>query len=127
MVAGPRDESWRCAGRFLDLAHLADYATTGDNSPGNIVPLCHFPCHHDIPMFDNRAGALAWVNAGRMAPGWWQVCTDAAGLAGNLTGRRQLRDLHRWAQGVMLEGLLPAPDEPRVVPGLRRPDRAASV
>lgn len=53
---------WNQANAFLDRAHLQDHVVCGDDSPSNLVPLCHL-CHSVMPEFDDRQQALDWVKS----------------------------------------------------------------
>lgn len=72
---GKRD-SWERASRWLDRAHLQDHCVAGNDDAANLVLLCHL-CHDDMPPFDTRDDALAWVAARPRAEGDWQAFTDA--------------------------------------------------
>ena len=70
---------WKAAGAFIDRAHLANHAEDGPDTASNLVPLCHL-CHRDMPWFNTRREALAWVAAGCDRP-WigyidWTRFTD---------------------------------------------------
>lgn len=65
------------AARFLDLAHLEDYCYRQNDAIGNVLPLCHYPCHVDMPSFRSCDDALRWINEGSPCPAWWQYVTDA--------------------------------------------------
>jgi hypothetical protein len=103
--------TWQLAGRFLDRAHLADCWKSGDNTAANVIPLCHFPCHRDMPMFIDRDKALAWVLTGKLAPAWWEIATASTAETW-LTDRRHLAYLYRKAlerRVASLESLLEVP------------------
>lgn len=68
-------ESWSRAGKWLDRAHLQDWCVARDDSPANVVMLCHI-CHDRMPEFDERADALAWVDSQPRRDGGWQMWTD---------------------------------------------------
>jgi len=77
-VADGRRDSWRCAGAWLDRAHLHDHANGGTAEPDNLVPLCHL-CHGVMPAdYTDRADALAWVDQYPYRAPWWQMWTDEA-------------------------------------------------
>lgn len=88
--------SWRAAGRYLDRAHLVDWSATHDDSPTNVVLLCHYPCHSRMPTFiaGQRIEALTWVQEHPGRSPWWQVFTDAQAAHGVLTDRHQLKPLY---------------------------------
>lgn len=66
--------SWAKATAWLDRAHLHDRCYGGPDEPANIVPLCHL-CHSDMPSFEGRDAALAWVDGVRAASWAWNAFT----------------------------------------------------
>lgn len=69
-------DAWTRATGWLDRAHLQDHWIAGDDSPRNLVPLCH-ECHEEMPHFVDRDAALAWVASRPDADPLWQSFTDA--------------------------------------------------
>lgn len=67
--------SWASASSWLERAHLQDHVIAGDDSPANLVMLCHL-CHDLMPCFDDRDEALAWVQALPEKDQMWQLFTD---------------------------------------------------
>lgn len=67
--------SWRESTSWLDRAHLQDHCVAGDDSPANLVMLCHL-CHVDMPEFDDRDTALQWVKDVASCSWMWQLFTD---------------------------------------------------
>ena len=73
------------ANAFLDRAHLQDHVVCGDDSPSNLIPLCHL-CHSVMPEFNDRQEALEWVKNRyeryctthylQLLQGCWQSFTD---------------------------------------------------
>lgn len=84
-------QTWKPAGQYLDRAHLKDHTAGGESKPFNIVPLCHFPCHRDMPAFDDRDAALAWVAARPDKHWFYQMMTDGECRDGSLTRRNMPR------------------------------------
>jgi hypothetical protein len=106
-----RRKTWRLAQRFLDAAHLEDFCDTRNNDLSNVLPLCHFPCHHDMPEFraGERAAALAWVETGERRPGWWQAATDHI----QPESRRELKSIYRVALEEIIRSRHPSQLTPR--------------
>lgn len=110
-VRDGRADSWRLATCWLDRAHLQDHCVASDDSPRNLVPLCHL-CHDAMPEFGSRDEALAWVTARPGVDFGWQAWTDA-----RLAGRRDVsRTTTLFRQRAMyLERLLAAEPDPEAV------------
>lgn len=85
-VAPGRNFSWRSSGKWLDRAHLADRCVSDDDTPANIVMLCHL-CHTDMPEHDDRAAAVAWVQHRRDREDTWQLYTDGVFRTGDAATR----------------------------------------
>lgn len=66
---------WDKAQRWLDKAHLEDWAYKHNDEVENIVYLCHL-CHTDMPSFEERQSAMEWVENRPQAEWLWQVWTD---------------------------------------------------
>lgn len=70
---------WSVASSWLHRAHLQCHVVAGDDSPANLVMLCHI-CHAEMPEFDERDDALEWVKAHPRADMGWQTFTDTNGM-----------------------------------------------
>ena len=66
----------------LERSHLHDHARGGGGDPSNYVMLCRH-CNRSMPMFTDRAAALAWVQAGARSS-----TTQVAGLIRTLVGAK---------------------------------------
>ena len=97
--------AWVRAGSWLDRAHLQDHVVAGDDSPSNIVMLCHL-CHDEMPEHDDREEAIEWVKVHPRRPEMWQKFTDyGMGTFGKVSRRTMFR-LQAAYRGIVIENLL---------------------